>query len=196
MNGAEAVNGRYYGGRATGYEERRSNRAFWGKEHAAVESMLADLPRGASILDIPVGTGRYASIYKRLGLVAVGMDVSTDMLDVARDNINKISLAMDVRVGDARAIDAENASFDTAVCTRLVNWFLPDEMSLTVSELLRVVRRRVIISVGLGPRLSDKGNKPHEPKAFARAVKLAGGIEQGRVEISRGYYMIQLGRRP
>lgn len=191
MNGAASVQGRYYGGRASGYEERRASRPFWAKENATVEAMLSDLPRDSSILDIPVGTGRYAPIYQRLGFSALGLDVSSDMLDVARGNIASIGFDMEIRRGDALNIESADQSFDAAVCTRLVNWFLPSEMIRTVCELMRV-SRRVILSIELSDRKSDKGNQPHRPKDYARALKLARCTERKRVEISPAYWMVEL----
>src|SRR3990167_9071981 len=105
MNGAAAVRGRYVGGRATGYDERRSAKPFWAKEHAAVREMLAYLPKGAQVLDIPVGTARYATIYQELGLWAAGVDISLDMLAVAQDKIDSLGFVMNLRQGDVLAID-------------------------------------------------------------------------------------------
>lgn len=194
MNGAAAVRNRFVGGRATGYDERRSGREFWGKEHAAVRDMLLDLPRGSSVLDIPVGTGRYASIYQECGFQAVGMDTSPDMLAVARKKIDALGFHMGLCEGDVLDIDAPAEVVDAVVCTRLLNWILPAEMTRAVAEMMRVCRRRLIVSIELAARTSDKGNKPQEPATFAKALAAAGGREEKRVAISPNYWMIQIGR--
>lgn len=193
MNGAAAVRGRFVGGRATGYDERRAGREFWAKEHAAVRDMLADLPKGAQVLDIPVGTARYAPIYQELGLWAVGIDISPDMLAVARDKIDSLSFVMALRLGDVLAIDAPDKSFEATVCTRLLNWILPAEMTRAVAEMGRVTRRRLILSIELGARSSDKGNKPQEPAVFDAAVRAIGGKIGRRAQISPNYWMMQIG---
>lgn len=191
--GAASAAKRFFGGRATKYEARRSVRPFWAKEHAAVQEMISDLPRGSSILDIPVGTGRYASIYKRSVFVATGIDASSDMLAVASAAARNLGLAMKLEVGDALDIQYVTGAFDAVVCTRLVNWFLPDEMRRAVQEMMRVARFRVIVSVELGARSSEEGNKPHEPAVWAEALKSAGAVEKKRVEIQPNYFMVQLG---
>lgn len=194
MIGAQAIRNRYRGGRATGYEDRRSGRASWAREHMLVDSMLFDLPPGSRILDIPVGTGRYAEIYGKRGLRVVGMDVSEDMLKVAEEKAAQVGTLMKVVHGDALNIDAPDGAFDAAVCTRLVNWFLPAEMAQVVSELTRVTKNKIILSIELGPRASDVGNNPHNPKVFDKAVAAAGAREERRDLISPGYWMIQLGK--
>lgn len=191
-NGAAAAAKRYFGEAATGYEARRASRPFWAKEHATVESMLSDLPRGSEVLDIPVGTGRYAPIYKKFGFRAVGVDASDDMLAIARDAASKIGLIMNCHRGDALDIMYPDNSFDAVVCTRLVNWFLPPEMASVLRQSMRIARDRVIVSVKLAPRTSDKGNKPHEPATWAGALGLAGAKERQRVEIEPDYWMIHL----
>lgn len=194
LNGAAAVKTRFHGGRVSGYEERRAKRPFWAKENAAVSDMLYGLPKGSSVLDIPVGTGRYAPLYHTYGLNAVGMDVSADMLDYSKTKIAEIGSSMQVRFGNALAIEAGDRSFNAVVCTRLVNWFLPEEMKRAIFEISRVAKDRVILSIELGARLSEKGNKPHEPAVYAAAVKAAKMVEKKRVEILPGYWMILLER--
>lgn len=194
LNGAAAVRGRFRGGRATGYEERRAHREFWGRENGAVNDMLSDLGPGTKVLDIPVGTGRYAPIYQARKFVAVGMDVSPDMLAVAEEKVAGIGFAMALCEGDVLDIDVPDQSFDVVVCTRLLNWILPDEMTRAIAEMMRVCRRRLIVSIELGRRTSDKGNKPQDEAVFDSAVFAAGGKIEKRVGISAGYWMIQIGK--
>jgi ubiquinone/menaquinone biosynthesis C-methylase UbiE len=194
MIGAAAAAKRFVGGRAANYEARRSVRPFWAKEHAAVEKMLSGLPRGALVLDIPVGTGRYAPIYKKLGFKAVGIDASEDMLAEARTKVIETGADMDLYIGDALNIRHMRGTFHAVVCTRLVNWFLPAEMARAVAEMVRVMHDRLIISVEFGARKSEEGNNPHEPAVWAAALKAAGVVERRRIEISPGYDMIEVGR--
>lgn len=195
MNGAAAVRGRYRGGRALGYDERRSGREFWAKEYAAVRGMLEDITAGAHVLDIPVGTARYAPIYDEFGFQAVGIDVSPDMLAVARAKVAALDVVMDLREGDALAIDAEDRSFDAVVCTRFLNWILPDEMVQVLGELMRVCRHRLIVSIELAARTSEKGNKPQDPQFFAAALEALGGRVEKRLGIETDYWMLQIGKR-
>lgn len=190
--GAASAAKRYFGAKATGYEARRAVRPHWAREHALVEAMLIDLPPGSRILDIPVGTGRYAAIYKKAWFEVVGIDASSDMLDVAQAKADLNGIEIKLEAGDALEIHYAPKTFDAVVCTRLVNWFLPDEMARAIQEMVRVSRDRVIVSVILGDRTQESGNNPHEPTIWAAALKAAGVKEFKRIEIEPGYWMIDL----
>ncbi len=192
--GAASAAKRFFGKRAEGYDERRSGRPHWAIEHAAVYAMLVGFPEGASVLDMPVGTGRYAPIYKTLGLMAIGIDASEDMLTVAKQKIDALGFTMDLIRGDALDLPIADETFDAVVCSRLVNWFLPSEMKLAVVEMVRVMKTRLIITVEFGARKQESGNNPHDPKLFAEALHTAGAVEERRIEIEKNYFMIQAGR--
>ena len=194
VNGAAAVRGRFYGGRASGDEERRAGKPFWAKGHAAVREMLSDMPRDSRVLDIPVGTGRFAPIYQEFEFDAVGMDVSKDMLAIALKKCRSLGFSMYLMQGDILEIPAPDRSHDAVICTRLLNWILPNEMARALAEMMRVCKQKLIVSIELGERTSDKGNKPHEPAAFGAAIIAIGGKIEKRVNILPNYWMMQIGR--
>ena len=51
---------------AAAYELDRRGERIWQLEQDHLERELEDAPRGARILDIPIGTGRFIPIYKKL----------------------------------------------------------------------------------------------------------------------------------
>jgi ubiquinone/menaquinone biosynthesis C-methylase UbiE len=104
--------------------------------------------KGASgtVLDIPIGTGRFIPIYRELGFnQVIGMDVSEDMLLEAR----KRGGAM-LQVGNILDIPMVSGLVDWAVCVRLLNLISEDEMKRAVSEVCRVARAGVVLSIRLG----------------------------------------------
>jgi len=73
----------YSGQRAREYEATRHKQAKWRWEELVVTQVLARLDGEiASVIDAPVGTGRFLGLYR---VPAVGYDVSADMLNVARE---------------------------------------------------------------------------------------------------------------
>jgi len=56
----------------------------WRREQEVVASFLKELPRGAIILDVPVGTGRFIPCYRETALRWYGLDISRDMLREAK----------------------------------------------------------------------------------------------------------------
>lgn len=98
------------------------------------------------VLDVPVGTGRYGAIYATKGLSAVGVDLSPDMLAVARRRYPR----MDLREGSVFDLPFGDGHFTTAVCTRLLDWLPPADMRRALAELRRVARR-LVVTVRHGP---------------------------------------------
>ena len=53
---------RYYGHSATRYEKKRKKQDWWHVEQAEMEDLLATLPDGLSVVDIPFGTGTFRAL--------------------------------------------------------------------------------------------------------------------------------------
>jgi SAM-dependent methyltransferase len=85
----------------------------------ALEIALLDL-RGSPgrILDVASGTGHAARRLKRQYPQAevLGLDLSPQMVAVARHEAEAEELEIDFQVGDAARLDFEDASFDLVVC--------------------------------------------------------------------------------
>ncbi|MEO6222110.1 MAG: class I SAM-dependent methyltransferase, partial [Vicinamibacterales bacterium] len=96
---------------------------------------------GASVLDVGTGTGRAAIGLARAGATVVGVDASSEMLEVARERATAAGAAVTFDVGDAHALPFPAGHFDGAVSLRVL-MHTPD-WSRCVGELCRVARRRV-----------------------------------------------------
>jgi ubiquinone/menaquinone biosynthesis C-methylase UbiE len=112
----------YKGDAANAYDKERSSRKKWIAEQSIVENLLVTLPRGSSVIDIPIGTGRFIDLYHRLQLAATGMDISPDMIAIAAGKAKKIGLMIPLYTADIRKINAADGAFDTAVCICFLNW--------------------------------------------------------------------------
>ena len=89
------------------------------------------------VLEVAVGTGRNLGHYSE-GVRLTGIEFSPAMLDIARARAARLGVAVDLRVGDAQALDFPDASFDTVVCT-LALCMIPDDRA-AVAEMKRVLR--------------------------------------------------------
>jgi ubiquinone/menaquinone biosynthesis C-methylase UbiE len=137
---------KYHGEVADGYDAKREEQPKWHEENRIVREMLSDLPSGTSVVDVPVGTGRFIPLYEELGFHVHGLDISDDMLRKAAEKAKADTTYL--RLGDARSIDAPDGSYDVAMCIRLMRWLETKETQLRViSELIRVSRKRVIFNV-------------------------------------------------
>jgi ubiquinone/menaquinone biosynthesis C-methylase UbiE len=90
-----------------------------------------------NVLEIAIGTGRNLGHY--LAEVRLtGIEFSPAMIEIARQRARQLGREIDLRVGDAQALDFPDASFDTVVCA-LALCTIPDDRA-AVSEVKRVLR--------------------------------------------------------
>jgi ubiquinone/menaquinone biosynthesis C-methylase UbiE len=89
------------------------------------------------VLEIAIGTGRNLPYYPAdVRLTAV--ELSPEMLSIARKRAADLGREVDLRLGDAQALDFPDESFDTVVCTFAL-CTIPDERR-AVAEAHRVMR--------------------------------------------------------
>lgn len=89
------------------------------------------------VLEVAVGTGRNFGFYPA-GVRLTGIELSTEMLAIARRRAVEVGLRADLLQGDAQALAFPDASFDTVVCTFAL-CSIPDDRS-AVAEMKRVLR--------------------------------------------------------
>lgn len=131
----------YYGPVAAAYDASRSVKAKWHEELAAIDRFLTDGP----VLDVPFGTGRFVPIYRRKGIAFKGVDISGDMIAIARRNYPGV----DVSLGSAFDLRFADAEFKTVVCVRLLEWF-PLERAKVLIDRLRRIADTLIITITHG----------------------------------------------
>ena len=89
------------------------------------------------VLEVAVGTGRSFAFYAD-EVALTGVDLSPEMLDLARRRAAELGRAVDLRQGDAERLPFGDGSFDTAVCA-LGLCSIP-RPSVAIAELARVLR--------------------------------------------------------
>ena len=146
----------YRGATAREYDAERQQSSQWQREQTIVESVLDDLPEGASILDVPFGTGRFVPLYARRGLRLVGVDVSRDMFRAAsRAHAADSDMLGRFALGEAEHLPIRDRGIDFVVSTRFLSWLPPSVMRGVAGELARVARQGAIVQVdtvrSLGP---------------------------------------------
>lgn len=88
-------------------------------------------------LEVAIGTGRNLPFYPR-GIQLTGIDVSEEMLAIARGRAEELGRDVDLRQADAQALPFPDATFDTVVCTVSL-CSVPDDRA-AVAEMKRVLR--------------------------------------------------------
>lgn len=91
---------------------------------------------GGEVADVGCGTGRLAPYLIALGLTPHGVDLSPEMVRVARREVP----GADFRVGDIRALPFDDASLAGVVGWYSLMYLAPDERAAAYAELARVLR--------------------------------------------------------
>jgi len=89
------------------------------------------------VLEVAIGTALNLAHYPDQ-VQLTGLEWSPAMLDIARLRAGQLGRAVDLRHGDAQALEFPDASFDTVVCTFSL-CAIPDDRK-AVQEMARVLR--------------------------------------------------------
>jgi ubiquinone/menaquinone biosynthesis C-methylase UbiE/predicted ester cyclase len=89
------------------------------------------------VLEIATGTARNLTSYPE-GIRLTGVELSPEMAELGRKRAEELGRKIDLRVGDAEALDFPDESFDTVVCTYGL-CTIPDHAA-AVGEAKRVLR--------------------------------------------------------
>jgi ubiquinone/menaquinone biosynthesis C-methylase UbiE len=115
--------------KAIGFFERR----VFGRSHRPWACSRAS----GDVLEVAVGTALNLPHYPE-DVRVTGVDLSPEMLEIARQRAHEIARDIDLKEGDAHDLPFADESFDTVVCTySLCN--IPDHAQ-AVSEMKRVLR--------------------------------------------------------
>ncbi len=132
----------YYGDEAKNYEKNRRKRKVWKEENDFVENCVKKI-KPDTILDIPVGTGRFLSFYEEQGIGVVGVDVSDAMLMQAKQKDTRAIL----KKGDAFNLQFQDEVFECIVCIRFLHRIKPKDLHRLFEEFARVVRCCIILNI-------------------------------------------------
>ena len=115
--------------RSIGFFERR----VFGRGHRAWACSRAT----GDVLEVAIGTALNLPYYPAEARVT-GIDLSPEMLEIARSRARELGREVDLREGDAHDLSFDDDSFDAVVCTySLCN--IPDPRR-AVAEMKRVLR--------------------------------------------------------
>jgi ubiquinone/menaquinone biosynthesis C-methylase UbiE len=125
---------RYWDKHARNYDKQI---AFWERRLFADGRQWVCALATGEVLEVAIGTGRNLPYYPQ-GIRLTGIEFSPAMLELARRQADQLGHKVDLRLGDAQALDLPDDSFDTVVCT-LSLCAIPDERR-AVAEMQRVLR--------------------------------------------------------
>ena len=134
------------------------------------------------VLEVAIGTGLNLSHYPD-HVRLTGIEFSPAMLELARRRAAELGRRVDLREGDAQALEFPDASFDTVVCTYGL-CAIPDDKR-AVAEMWRVLRPGGLLL------LADHVAASSTPvRAVQRALELATAPLQGEHFCRRPYNLV------
>jgi ubiquinone/menaquinone biosynthesis C-methylase UbiE len=128
------------------------------KESAFIQRVLR---KSLTILDLCCGTGRHSIILHKRGLNIIGLDLSKNLLAIAKRNMKQERMEIPFVRADMRHLPFRNQVFDDVICMFTSFGYLPFESEDTKSfkEVRRTIRKN-------GKFLLDVANINHIIKIF------------------------------
>lgn len=144
----------------------RTRLTDWRERHCLTRALI-DARSPARLLDLPCGTGRFWPAAAKAGVrELIAADGSPGMLAVAAANRLNTSIPQQLLETSAFSIELPDNHVDAIACLRFYHHLaMPEDRSRLLSELRRVSRRHLIISLWVdgnyaGNRRMRKRAKP------------------------------------
>lgn len=160
----------YFRQNAASWDHTRSLHASDGAVEAAMLQLVGDRPF-QTMLDLGTGTGRLLELFAPLYRRGVGLDLSREMLAVARANLDSAGVAhAQVRLGDIYAPPVERNAFDLVTIHQVLHFL--DDPALAVREaakLLRPAGRLLVVDFATHGLESLREDHAHQRLGFSDA---------------------------
>ncbi len=136
----------YFSANATHWDRLRSLHASDAAVEAALKRLVGRRPFQA-MLDLGTGTGRLLELFSPLYRRGIGIDLSREMLAVARANLDRAGVAhAQVRLGDLYAPPVERDAFDLVTMHQVLHYLEDPQLAIReAARLLRPSGRLVIV---------------------------------------------------
>ena len=135
---------------AAKYAKSLGGTATHRREIKCILSSLSHLPRGATVLDLPCGTGRLLPELAARGFEVTEADSSSHMVELARQYAGQCGLQMPPErfaVANVLKTPFGDGQFDAVVCNRLFHHFSePQVRRDALRELKRISRSTIVAS--------------------------------------------------
>lgn len=145
---------RYWDKKSGGYDREMR---FWERVLFGDSRRWACSRATGDVLEVAVGTGLNLTQYPA-NVTLTGIDLSEQMLAIARTRAEELGRKIDLRQGNAHELPFDDASFDTVVCTFGL-CAIPD-LDAAVAEMIRVLRpegRLILVDHVVSPSRVGRG---------------------------------------
>lgn len=134
---------------------------FYSKKNLIIDWLIKKTTKQGKILDQGTGIGQYALTAYKLGFKNItGLDFSSKLIDIAKDNAHKLGYKIKFVKGDIRKMPFRNAEFNTIISAGIIEHVPETEKAL--SELSRVLKKNSWLLIHV----------PHKISTFTLAKKI------------------------
>jgi ubiquinone/menaquinone biosynthesis C-methylase UbiE len=107
------------------------------KEYASLAA--SHVGEGGSVLEVATGPGYFCTELAKLGDFKItGLDISNDLVEIARANARQAGVEVDFRQGNASAMQLPDEVFDLVFCSWAIKNFM--EPTKVLNEMYRVLK--------------------------------------------------------
>lgn len=121
-------------------------RVFNHWEQHVIAKCFSKVSKGARLADMPSGTGRLAERLLSQGYRVHAMDISAEMLQVAKQRLHGYGDAFTCEVADAKNLPQGRSVYDGALCARVLMHFPLDQQVQFLAGVARLSRGVVVIN--------------------------------------------------
>ena len=138
---------------ASEYDRKRfasiPGRVFNYLEKRTITKCFARVPKGRTIADAPCGTGRLAEPLLAAGYRVHGLDISDEMLEMARRRLRRFPDRFACEVVDVKTSRPREPPYDAALCARVLMHFPLDQQVEFLTGVAKLSRSIVVINHSL-----------------------------------------------
>jgi len=142
-----------------------------GKFNAEFEGIkgLLNIKKGEKVLDVATGTGIYLILAAEKGAVCYGIDITPQILEVAKRKVKELNLkgVMELRLADADNLPYENDFFDWVTCVGMLEYYPIEHARKILLEFKRVIKDKGKILIDF-PDINNP--EAHEFKSKSESV--------------------------
>lgn len=144
------------------YFTKPKGRYVWQAETELMKRLI-DIDPGMKVLEIGCGTGLYSIPFARKGCDVTGIDISEEMLDIAREKSHVDDVDITLLNMNADKLKFNDGSFDRIFSMGVLDFV--DDLSVTFEQAYRTLKPGGKISIAVVNRDSDWG-KHYMDKAY------------------------------
>lgn len=176
--------------RALAYDEKRKKHKLWQAEILAVEKLLNSAEAEETILDAPIGTGRFIHLYENKKMNITGIDISQDMLNIAKTK-TKANIDLSIK----NILELREGQYDWTICIRLLNRLDASNMKSAIRALASMTKKKCILGIRhtSQPDIASLKTITHTTHDVEQIFNEVGFVAAERITLDKhGYHMYLL----